>query len=233
MKEELFLELRREPGRENRLDMVISQLLPGTEVPLDADKLSSEVLLRAREGDRVAFTHLFQVYHVQIFTYLVRMVNSWEEGEDLTQETFIKAWQSLSSLRDESCLKAWLCRIATRIALDHLRHRKGRQIFRFLSLTDMAPAFEQEETREPGLEEQVAESEQVQQALQCVSQQYRTCLLLYYGIGFKQHEIAAMLMMSEKNVNVYIKRGCEQFRQAYQQLEKGQASTSKRRGRLR
>lgn len=227
------MELKPEPGRENGLDIVIPQLLPDTSVPLEAEKLSSEVLRRAREGDRVAFTHLFQMYHVQIFTFLVRMVNSWEEGEDLTQETFIKAWQSLSSLRDETCLKAWLYRIATRVALDHLRQHKVRRIFSFLSLADMAPAFEQEETRKPGLEEQVAESEHVQQALQRVSQQYRTCLLLYYAIGFKQREVAALLMMSEKNVNVYIKRGCEQFRQAYQQLEKGLASTSKREVRLR
>jgi hypothetical protein len=50
----------------------------------------------------------------------------------------------------------WLYSIARRIALDHLRHHKVRRIFRFLSLADMAPACEQEETREPGLEEQVS-----------------------------------------------------------------------------
>ncbi len=67
------------------------------------------------------------------------------------------------------------------------------------------------------------------QALAEVSPQYRACLLLQDVAGFKQREIATLLNMKEKNVSVYVRRGCEQFSAAYQWLEHGQTDPKKRR----
>ena len=178
-----------------------------------------EVVEQARAGDKTAFDTLFQHYNARICTYLAHLVGDEEEGCDLAQETFLKAWQTLASLHNEACFNAWLYRIATNIAIDHLRRRKFRWS-RWISDEngDMSTA---------GPEERVAEAELIQQALAKVSLKYRTCLLLQLVANFSQREIATALKISEKSVSIYVSRGSEQFRLAYQRLSWTNESVSK------
>jgi len=69
-----------------------------------------------------------------------------------------------------------------------------------------------------GPEDHIAEVEHIQQALAQVSLKYRACLLLQLVADFTQREIATSLKISEKSVSIYVSRGCEQFRLAYQRL---------------
>ena len=136
------------------------------------------------------------------------------EGDDLAQETFLKAWQRLATLRDGARFDSWLYRIATNTALDHLRRRKFRWPQAKQSEGDDLPAY----LCVPGPEEQVGESEHIQQALAQVSLKYRSCLLLQLVANLPQRQIASSLNISEKSVSIYVSRGCEQFRLAYQRL---------------
>lgn len=190
----------------------------------DTGKLS--VVERAQAGDKRAFESLFEYYSTRISSYLTHMVGNEEEGRDLAQETFLKAWQSLGRLRKESHFDTWLYRIATHTAIDYLRHRKIR-----LSRWEM---LEQENTpaslRIAGPEEQIAEKEHIRQALAKVSLPYRSCLLLQLVADFSQRQIAASLNISEKSVSVYVRRGCEQFRVAYQQISRSSERLIKEKG---
>jgi RNA polymerase sigma-70 factor (ECF subfamily) len=169
-----------------------------------------EIVEQARAGDKTAFDTLFQHYNARICTYLAHMVGDEEEGRDLAQETFLKAWQCLANLHNEAYFDAWLYRIATNIAIDHLRRRKFR--WSYLK-TD-----ENEDMSTAGPEERIVEMELIQQALAKVSLKYRTCLLLQLVANFSQREIATALKISEKSVSIYVSRGIEQFRLAYQRL---------------
>lgn len=55
-----------------------------------------------------------------------RMLGSSQDGDDVVQETLIRAWRSRSSLEDASRLRPWLYRIATNACLDELRRRPKR-----------------------------------------------------------------------------------------------------------
>jgi len=177
------------------------------------------IVEQARAGDKTAFDTLFQHYNARICTYLAHMIGDEEEGRDLAQETFLKAWQCLASLHNEACFDAWLYRIATNIAIDHLRRQKFR---RSRWITD-----ENEDMSTAGPEERIAEAELIQQALAKVSLKYRTCLLLQLVANFSQREIATALKISEKSVSIYVSRGSEQFRLAYQRLSWTNESVSK------
>ncbi|MHB8599818.1 MAG: RNA polymerase sigma factor [Ktedonobacteraceae bacterium] len=184
-----------------------------------------EVVENARAGDEAAFNALFQHYNARICNYLARMVGNDEEGRDLAQETFIKAWRALPGVKDNTRFDTWLYRIATNIAIDYMRFWKFR---RTRGTTD-----EENETMAvmstAGPEQQVAEVEQVRLALKQVKSKYRACLLLQIDAGFTQREIAELLHISEKSVSVYVSRGCEQFRIAYEQLEHGPVMNTRRR----
>src|SRR5262245_39238993 len=51
-----------------------------------------------------------------------------EDAEDVAQEALVRAYQKLASLRDRERFRAWLVRIAWRLALDHRRSGKRREL---------------------------------------------------------------------------------------------------------
>ena len=65
----------------------------------------------------------------ELHVHCYRMLGSFEEAEDLVQETFLRAWRHRGQFDDAAGgghFRAWLYRIATNACLDHIR-RKGRR----------------------------------------------------------------------------------------------------------
>jgi RNA polymerase sigma-70 factor (ECF subfamily) len=58
-----------------------------------------------------------------IYSYIRRKGFTAEEADDLTQETLIRAYQHLTGFRGVS-MAAWLYRIASNVAVDHLRKQR-------------------------------------------------------------------------------------------------------------
>jgi RNA polymerase sigma-70 factor (TIGR02960 family) len=58
--------------------------------------------------------------------HLYRMTASFEEAEDLVQETLLRAWRNHGSFEGRSSLRVWLYRIATNTGLDALRRRPDK-----------------------------------------------------------------------------------------------------------
>ena len=69
------------------------------------------------------FTATLERHRRELQVHCYRMLGSFEESEDLVQETFLRAWRRRESLADQSAVRAWLYRIATNACLDALDKR--------------------------------------------------------------------------------------------------------------
>ena len=81
---------------------------------------------RARQGDREAFSRLYEKYVREIGAYIFRIVHSPEVAEELTQDAFLKAWIALPGLK-EIVFRPLLYKIARNAAIDHLRREDVRR----------------------------------------------------------------------------------------------------------
>jgi RNA polymerase sigma-70 factor, ECF subfamily len=95
--------------------------MPASDVPDHAMLLDS-----AKGGDRDAFQHVAEPYRRELQLHCYRMLGSFHDAEDLTQETFLRAWRGLSGFEGRSSFRAWLYRIATNACLNALASRARR-----------------------------------------------------------------------------------------------------------
>jgi RNA polymerase sigma-70 factor (ECF subfamily) len=89
------------------------------------DRLDA-VVAAATAGDESAFSELVHRYHRELRAHCYRMLGSYEDSEDLTQETFLRAWNKRATFRGSS-FRAWLYRIATNACLSALDRRARRR----------------------------------------------------------------------------------------------------------
>jgi RNA polymerase sigma-70 factor, ECF subfamily len=84
------------------------------------------VVAAATAGDRSAFSELVARYERELQVHTYRMLGSYEDSEDMTQETFARAWRMRETFEGRSSFRAWLYRIATNTTLSALERRTRR-----------------------------------------------------------------------------------------------------------
>ncbi len=87
----------------------------------DQKSFSLEAL---RDGDRVEFARLVEVYSPMIYRLGLKMLNNPQDAEDILQETFIKAYRHIGNFDGRSSVSTWLYRIATNEALMSIRRKR-------------------------------------------------------------------------------------------------------------
>jgi RNA polymerase sigma-70 factor (TIGR02960 family) len=86
----------------------------------------AEFIKAARSDDAGRFALLTERFRRELLAHCYRMLASYEDAQDLTQETFLRAWAKRESFQGRASLRTWLYRIATNACLDFLEKRRDR-----------------------------------------------------------------------------------------------------------
>jgi RNA polymerase sigma-70 factor (ECF subfamily) len=78
-------------------------------------------------GEIDAFETLVWQFQGDVYAWIVRIVRDPGIAEDLTIETFWRIYRARHQFRPDGNFDAWVRRIATNLAIDHLRRKRPEQ----------------------------------------------------------------------------------------------------------
>ena len=168
------------------------------------------------------FEGLTARYQRELLAHCYRMSGSVHEGEDLVQETLLRAWKSSGGFEGRSSVRTWLYRIATNVCLTNLEGRPRRPLPTGLGTADQLAGDALETDVEiPWLEPVpdaavlVVEKESIRlafvAALQHLPARQRAVLILRDVLRWSAAEVAEALDTTSAAVNSALQRAHAQL----------------------
>ncbi len=147
------------------------------------------IVKECKKGDRRTQRLLYEKYCKQMYAVAIRYTKMQQEAEDIIQEAFIKVFKNIKDFRQDSSLGYWIKRIVVNTALNHQRSK--------LYLYPMVDVNEM--TNSPSSELIISEfsHQELIAMIRDLPLGCQTIFNLYAIEGYKHHEIAKMLEISE------------------------------------
>jgi len=165
-----------------------------------------ENIARFKNGDMKVFSDLVRKYQNEVYSFILRMIGSRMDSQDLTQEVFIRVFKGLNGFKCKSLFRTWLFRITINVCRSHF---KKNPLFSDNSLEKEAQA---------SIEEQVIHKEQREVLRELISQlpyKQRITLILkiYHELTFL--EIARVVDSSVGTVKANFHFALNRLRQEW------------------
>jgi RNA polymerase sigma-70 factor (ECF subfamily) len=154
--------------------------------------VNTDLIDRAKRGDREAFTTLVLELGDRLFSVAYRILRDTSRAEDAVQQTFLTAWRELPSLRDDGRLEAWLYRLLVNACYAEMRHTRRWQ-----------PGLRVVPIRVPSVDDaqlRVARDDELDRAFRQLSGEQRAVLVMHYYVGLSGAEIGEALGLSPGTV---------------------------------
>lgn len=129
-----------------------------------------------------------------LFGYAMALTRNSFEAEDLVQETYVRAIKWRGRLREDSNVKAWLYTILRNIRFNQVRQQGTRPKLLELDADESTADLVIETGKDPhALYVSKVEREQVREAIQRLSEEFREIILLREFAELSYQEIATLL----------------------------------------
>jgi RNA polymerase sigma-70 factor (ECF subfamily) len=170
----------------------------------------SEIVRKAKAGDKKAFAELVSTYSDRIYNLALRILRNREDAEDVLQETFLTVLQKLDSFDGRSNFFTWIYRIATNASL--MKLRKKKLVFAEMPENpDLGPRHEErlfvDWSQDPSFNIQNEEVKKIiDTAINQLSDIYRSVFILRDIEQLSIKETSRILNISEENVKIRLRR---------------------------
>ncbi|MBX4209440.1 RNA polymerase sigma factor [Candidatus Parcubacteria bacterium] len=170
--------------------------------------IAPEIIDRAKKGDIFAFEEIISAFEKPLWNYLVRLVGSRDDAEDLIQDTFVKVYKHIKTIDSTKNIKSWIYTIATNTAYDFLRKKKREATVELDDEYETKP--DNASYYSVSIEDNI-EKKDVAAAIDRLDLLYRGPIILYYKDGFSYEEIADMLSIPINTLKTRLSRAKKQL----------------------
>jgi RNA polymerase sigma-70 factor (ECF subfamily) len=169
----------------------------------------AELVRRARAGDGAAWEEIVVGFSRRIFNLAYRFTSSIDAAEDLTQEVFIRIYKTLDQYdAKQGDLSNWLMRLARNLIIDDYRHRqRNPQNTMADDVDEHAYHLRSAGTSAHKELERRELAAQVQEGIDKLPSDLRTCVILRDIEEMTYQEIVDVLQIPEGTVKSRINRG--------------------------
>lgn len=164
------------------------------------ERFNEQSLIKsAQAGDKSAFGRLIRMFQRQLTRFVLGLLGSFDQAEDVVQEAFVKAWQALESFDPTRPFYPWLSVIARNLAFNLMRREEKKE-----SLDNLTEKGFDAVTDEPGPLEALLEEENEKRfykALLSMPEKYREVFVLRHFEDLNYAEIASELKIKPGTVD--------------------------------
>lgn len=153
--------------------------------------IEKQIIEACLDNDRAAQKQLYEMFSGKLFVVALRYMHDREKAKDVLQDAFVKIFRHLDSFRFDSPLEAWLRKIVVNTALKALK--KAGNLTQSLEGDFMI----EEEFHYDNKGQENLSYQQLLEVIGKLPEGCRTIFNLYAIEGYKHHEIAKMLGISE------------------------------------
>lgn len=155
------------------------------------------LIAQAKTGDLEAFEAVYRYHSRDVYTMAMRMVNSPDIAEEVTQEVFISVYKNIHRFEFQSAFTTWLYRITSRRVADYFRKNKKHftNTVPMPSVEDGGQVFEAEDPK-PVPSEVALQNEKrelIEQMIHTLNPKHSSILFLRYSKMMSYDEISEVL----------------------------------------
>lgn len=154
---------------------------------------------------------LYKEYKDLVYNLALSYVQNKEDAEEIMQDTFVAAYQGLEDFREDAKISTWLYRIAINKSLDHIKARKAKKRFAFITSIfkedSTAYQYEGKHFDHPGV--LLERKEELKRIFSCINDlpvNQKTALILSKIDQVPQKEIAEIMNLNIKAVESLLTR---------------------------
>jgi RNA polymerase sigma-70 factor (ECF subfamily) len=169
----------------------------------------TELMLRVKQGDEVAFKQIVELYHKPIHGLCFRYLKNQEDAEEIAQDVFIHLYKSADRYEARAKLTTYLYRIAINLSLNRIRDRKWKRFVSldfFRGVTPNNNPVTADASDPDSLLEQKEKQQTIRQAIDTLPPNQRTAVILKRFQELSYEEIAQVMQCSLSAVESLLHR---------------------------
>lgn len=164
-----------------------------------------ELAQRCLDGDKVALREFVEMFERQVFALCLRMLRHRQDAEDTAQESLLRAVKYLKSWDPSQPLGPWVLKIAANRCRTALGKRGRTPV--------PVEVFPEQPSNE--ITPQLGLADELDQALQLLKDDYRTCFVLFYEQELSIQEISHVMDVPEGTIKTWLHRSRKQLAQHF------------------
>lgn len=192
----------------------LSLVEKGKKIVANPVTLVEKVLIsKLKIGDSSAFSNIFTAYYRDLVIFAARFTNDLNNAEEIVQDTFVRLWEEHESVNISISIKSYLLKMVQNKCIDWYRHKKIMQTHNNF-IMETSPQFEYD------TDSYILQSElrdQIEIALDKLPIEISKAFRMSRSKGLKYHEIAEILGVSVRTIEVRIGRALQMLRDHFKE----------------